>query len=81
MTGDTAHAGMLAAPDSGVWHSRRVHTMALPVKDALGQVFRGIDLEAQLCILAVNLAAKVRPCSLPVAVMLTCTQPAPEARP
>lgn len=37
--------------------------MALPVKDALGQVFRGIDLEAQLCILAVNLAAKAGPCS------------------
>ena len=33
--------------------------MALPVKDALGQVFRGIDLEAQLSILAMNLAAKV----------------------
>jgi hypothetical protein len=37
-----------------------VHTLALPVRDSLGQVFRGVDLEAQLCLLATDLAAKVR---------------------
>ncbi|KAK9908279.1 hypothetical protein WJX75_005414 [Coccomyxa subellipsoidea] len=37
----------------------RVHTLALPVVDTLGLVFRGVDLEAQLSVLAVNLAAKV----------------------
>ena len=39
--------------------SGRVHTLALPVRDALGQVFRGVDLEAQLSMLATDLAAKV----------------------
>ena len=38
----------------------RVHTLALPVVATLGLVFRGVDLEAQLSVLAVNLAAKVR---------------------
>ena len=46
----------------------RVHTLALPVKDSLGQVFRGVDLDAQLCLLATDLAAKVR--SLPVLHLL-----------
>ncbi len=36
-----------------------MHTLALPVVDKLAAVFRGVDLEAQLSLLAVNLAAKV----------------------
>ena len=44
----------------------RVHTMALPAVDKLGNVFRGADLEASLSVLAVNMAAKVPlPSTLP----------------
>ncbi len=38
----------------------RVHTMALPAVDKLGNVFRCADLEASLSVLAVNMAAKVQ---------------------
>ena len=57
-------------PVSDAWlcHGSRVHTLALPVVDKLAAVFRGVDLEAQLSLLAVNLAAKVPPtCSPPFA--------------
>ncbi len=50
----------------------RVHTLALPVVDSLAQVFRGVDLEAQLSLLAVNLAAKVDPFNAPTVHLTTC---------
>jgi hypothetical protein len=46
--------------------------MALSVVERLGSVFRGADLEANLSVLAINMAAKVcdghsAPCSFPAA--------------